>query len=275
MQSSPVPEDRDFQRVQAQFSGHIRDPDGCPPPPGIEDRRMRIYRRLFFNNVDSFLQQAFPVLHLITPEASWNTLVRRFFAEHRCTRPQFFQLAEEFLEFLENDKAPESPAFMLELAHYEWIELTLSIDSTPLPDAIDPTADLLESPVVFTPWMRLLSYVWPVHQIRPDFQPTVAPEEPSCLLVYRDQDEGVSFLQLNMLTARLVEILQCSSRSGREVLLQLADEARLERGQVMSFGSDIIKQFSERGLILGGGIPDARDTQTSTSRDDSKRDKAG
>jgi hypothetical protein len=244
-----------FQQIQAQFAQHIRDPDNCPAPDAVEDRRMQIYRRLFFNNIDGFLQQAFPVLNLITPEANWSALVRRFYAEHQCRRPQFYQMAEEFLEFLQNDEDPQAPAFRLELAHYEWIELVLSIDPAPVPEGFDPAADGLETAVVFTPWMQVLSYTWPVHLIRPEFLPTEAPQQPTWLLVYRKPDEHVGFLQINMLTARLVELLQSAPRSRREVLTQLAREAQLDSEQVMGFGADIFKQFRELGLILGGQTP--------------------
>ncbi|MDH4254937.1 MAG: DNA-binding domain-containing protein, partial [Gammaproteobacteria bacterium] len=50
-----------FQRRQYEFAAHIRDPDANPPPAGIEDRRMAIYRELFYNNLLSLLGSTFPV----------------------------------------------------------------------------------------------------------------------------------------------------------------------------------------------------------------------
>lgn len=49
-----------FKQLQAQFAGHIRDPQ-VPVIDGIEDRRMQIYRDLFFNNVEGFTASAFPL----------------------------------------------------------------------------------------------------------------------------------------------------------------------------------------------------------------------
>jgi hypothetical protein len=40
----------EFQRKQYEFAAHIRDPEKNAAPPGIEDRRLAIYRDLFFNN---------------------------------------------------------------------------------------------------------------------------------------------------------------------------------------------------------------------------------
>ena len=52
----------DFQPKQYAFAAHIRDPDNNPPPDGVEDRRMAIYRELFFNNLHNLIGNTFPVI---------------------------------------------------------------------------------------------------------------------------------------------------------------------------------------------------------------------
>jgi hypothetical protein len=47
-----VPE---FQQKQYAFAAHIRDPEQNPAPAGVEDRRMAIYRELFFNNLHNLI----------------------------------------------------------------------------------------------------------------------------------------------------------------------------------------------------------------------------
>jgi hypothetical protein len=49
------------QLRQQQFllSKHIRDPENSPPPPDIEDRRLAIYRDLFYNNIEGLLAGTF------------------------------------------------------------------------------------------------------------------------------------------------------------------------------------------------------------------------
>ena len=46
---------KDLRDLQTAFAAHIRDPDRHEKPAGIEDRRMKIYRELFFSNVSSML----------------------------------------------------------------------------------------------------------------------------------------------------------------------------------------------------------------------------
>ncbi|NNG12205.1 MAG: DUF2063 domain-containing protein, partial [Halobacteria archaeon] len=55
----------DFIRRQYEFAAHIRDPKHQPAPADVEDRRMGIYRELFYNNVEGFIAGTFPVLRRI------------------------------------------------------------------------------------------------------------------------------------------------------------------------------------------------------------------
>jgi len=48
-------EDSNFQDKQYAFAAHIRDPENTVAPEGIEDRRIAIYRTLFFNNLNNLL----------------------------------------------------------------------------------------------------------------------------------------------------------------------------------------------------------------------------
>ncbi len=65
-----------FQQLQHAFAAHIRDPDSQPAPEGIEDRRMTIYRDLFFNNLVKLLAGTFPVLSKIMGDERWRVLIR-------------------------------------------------------------------------------------------------------------------------------------------------------------------------------------------------------
>ena len=135
-----------FQALQYEFAAHIRDPEHRAAPGGVEDRRMGIYRELFYNNIEDFLATAFPVIRTITSAERWHALARDFYARHQCHEPQFFKIAEEFLKYLDDERGDvlDDPAFLRELAHYEWVELALSISDRDLtPELADPNGDLL------------------------------------------------------------------------------------------------------------------------------------
>ena len=95
-----------FQERQYAFAAHIRDPQGVPAPEGIEDRRMAIYRELFFNNLKSLLTNMFPVLTKLHSDQHWRRLVRKFMQRHQAKTPYFLQLPAEFLDFLQNEYEP-------------------------------------------------------------------------------------------------------------------------------------------------------------------------
>ena len=95
-------ESRGFAELQARFTAHLRDPQGATPPAGVEPRRVAVYARLLFNNIDALLSKCFPVLRAITSEADWQALVRDFLAEHRSRTPLFPRIPQEFAHYLAN-----------------------------------------------------------------------------------------------------------------------------------------------------------------------------
>ncbi|MGH8481971.1 MAG: HvfC family RiPP maturation protein, partial [Nevskiaceae bacterium] len=185
-----------FQRLQYAFAAHLRDPRRHKAPRGIEPRRLKIYTELFYNNVQGFLASAFPVLRRITPDARWHAMVRHFFARHESHQPLFHRIAEEFLRYLERERrAKDDPAFLRELAHYEWVELALSVaQAPPLGELADPDGDLMEQVPVVSPLAWNLTYQFAVHRIGLEFQPAAPPPQPTHLVVWRNREDEVKFM---------------------------------------------------------------------------------
>jgi uncharacterized protein len=250
-----------LDRLQREFAAHIRDPERHPAPDDVEDRRMAIYRRLFFNNVSSLLSGNFPVLRSLYDDQAWSALVREFYAEHRCRTPLFPELAKEFLRYLQDarsasrpDPRPKDPPFMPELAHYEWVELALSLDERELDDvAADPAGDLLQGRPVLSPLAWPLSYRYPVHRIRPDYQPQSAPAEATHLLVYRDRHDDVKFMLLNGVTQQLLQTLQAKpDLSGAQLLHDVARSiAHPDPQRVVEAGAGVLADLRARDVLLG------------------------
>ena len=65
---------QDFREIQYAFAKHIRDPENNPPPTDAEDRRLAIYRELFFNNLRNLISQTFPVLKKLHSKEKWATI---------------------------------------------------------------------------------------------------------------------------------------------------------------------------------------------------------
>ncbi|MCH8302887.1 MAG: putative DNA-binding domain-containing protein, partial [Proteobacteria bacterium] len=119
----------EFQQKQYAFAAHIRDPENNPAPSGVEDRRMAIYRELFFNNLHNLIGSTFPVIKKLHKPDKFRSLIRSFMVRHEAQTPYFLEIPREFLAFLENSYEMQDDAFpfLIELAHYEWVELQLSV----------------------------------------------------------------------------------------------------------------------------------------------------
>ncbi len=245
-----------FQQLQLRFAAHLRDPERQPAPQGIEPRRLKIYRELFFNNVEQCLAAAFPVLRALLTEASWSALVRDFYAHHQALAPQFHRLPEEFLRYLEQtrgERVGDAP-FLQQLAHYEWVELALSISPLSLPLAqADAAGDLLCGVPLLSPLAWTLAYDFPVQRIGPSFQPQQPDPAPTYLIVNRDREERVRFLEINAVTARLMALMATApERNGTALLRAIAEEMQHPQPQsVIDAGAAIFRQLRERDIVLG------------------------
>lgn len=248
----------DLTAQQDALAAHIRDPDRVPPPAGIEDRRLKIYRELFFNNVENLLAGNFPVLRKLYGADGWQALIRAFYRDHDCQTPLFTELAREFLRYLDaradTDAGRDDPPWLRELAHYEWIELALQISEARSDDiAHDPHGDLLDGRPLVSPLAWPLAYAWPVHRIGPDHRPDAPPQAPTLLLLRREADGTVSFHALTPLSFRLLQRLDAEpDLSGREQLLALASEAGAADNEAfLRDGAAMLAAMRGEGTILG------------------------
>jgi len=254
METSP-----EFTRRQYEFAAHIRDPEHQPAPVGIEDRRMAIYRELFYNNVEGFLSNTFPVLRELLDDEPWHAMARDFFAHHRSQTPLFLEIPREFLAWLKNERAGQADdlPFLHELAHYEWVELALSIsEETIAGEGIDPEGDFLTGIPVLSPLAWHLSYRYPVHTIGPDFQPDKPGKTATSIVVYRNREDEVGFMEINPVTKRLLELVsENDTESGEQLLNRIAAEmSHPQPDIVVNGGMDILKGLAQKDIILGTRI---------------------
>jgi hypothetical protein len=247
----------EFQEKQYAFAAHIRDPRHVPAPEGIEDRRMAIYRELFFNNLRSLLSSTFPVLKKLHTDDRWRRMVRRFMQAHSAQTPYFLELPAEFLNFLQNEYEPEDDdfPFLVELAHYEYIELALSVSeaTNDLAD-VDPDGDLLAGVPVKSELAWVFAYQFPVHRISTDYLPEAPAEQPVYLAVYRNTDDKVGFLELNPVTAGLLNAIgeNEGGETGDQLLRNLAAEIDYtDADAFVEHGLTALKEMRNLEILTG------------------------
>ena len=220
---------QDFKSTQLAFAAYIRDPQHNPKPADVAEPRMAMYRALFFNNIEGFLSGNFPVLRALLDDEQWLGLL-----------------------FLQHERQCETDfPFMLELAHYEWVEMALSTSEEHIISHDKPLDELLNHAIALSPLAWPLAYQYPVHKIGPDFLPLVASAQPTFIVVYRDPNDDVNFIEITALTYRLLELIQAQGAIiTRDSLQQLAVESEHPNPElIISAGLDILKNLAEKTII--------------------------
>ena len=242
----------DFQRIQQGFAQHIKNPNESPIPSDVDDRHMTIYRDLFFKNVIGFLSGAFPVLAEILGDIRWQEIGRDFFSRHHNKTPYFLEISQEFLVFLEKEFNPEDgdPAYIYELAHYEWLELFVDVEPEKVVPPFHREGDVVAGVPVLSPVVEGFLYQYPVHEI--SVNNALCEPRPTALIVYRRRDDSVGFVATNSFTLQLLAQMKEKQGSGEEVvssllkLMGMTDNLAAYEG-----GVDTLKQWLGLGIIWG------------------------
>ncbi len=243
--------------VQRAFTRHLRDPEHCAAPSDVEERRMRIYRRLFYNNVEGLMRRSFPVLRNMLDETRWHALMRDYFRRHQARTPYFPRLAGEFLKYLEEGYRPEpgDPPFLTDLARFEWAQGSLFFDPREAAPAeqVDAKGDLLAAPPFPNQVAYRLGFQFPVQRINSSFRPATPGREPTYLWLFRRPDGKVRFLKLNRVAARLVDLIdERPTLNGRELLRMVAAELHHpEPRQVLDGGVTLLTRMRRATALLG------------------------
>lgn len=224
--------------LQQQLADAVRKRH-AQPVEGMPAERVAVYQDLVFNNVRGFIRSAFPVLRSIVGDAQWDHSIAAFLAHSQLDSPYFIDIPRAFYDYLAHhiaghvtrhvtnqitNDASQWPDFALELAYYEWLELDLYRRTGGLqPELATPQA-LSDHPDAL--WqlgqaVELVACRYPVHQLSPEYQPLVAPAEPTFLALYRTSQGKIQFMQLTAVSMAVLQLLQASPQSVSELCQQL------------------------------------------------------
>ncbi len=241
---------KSFQQTQLELARYLRSPEQAPAPAQVETRRLHIYRDLIYNNIENFIATVFPITRSLLTDDDWYRLVRGFIQSHYCQTPYFLQISDEFVQYVLHERGlqADDPPYLLELIHYEWIELALDVSTQTIPPPSALPAKMERSRPRVSPLAICLSYQYPVQKISkayPNWQP-----DATYLVVYRDRADKVCFMAANPLTVSLLSLLQERDCPLMDHLTEMA--TNLGQGSAESFKNQaisLLENLYSRGVI--------------------------
>jgi len=251
-----------FLNYQHQFVDYLRNPQNDESLAASLPTRINIYAKLLHSKIDASLHTCFPITHELLGATLWQELVQEFIKVHRCQSPLYREIPDEFIDYLMHENPDlELPEFIIDLAHYEWMELVLETEKPANANPIfSIDDDLLTVTPALNPILHLLHYRFPVQSISPADEywknwknrPTPYAQESVILAGIRDADFKIYFIELNAVTARLIELMQEGLSTSEQVLLELAAELHYaDHETILPFGIDILQQLKTQHIIIG------------------------
>jgi len=242
-----------FQRYQLAFTARLRDSKNTPPLAGVPHERMAVYEEIVFNNLFESVSACFPIASKVMGKRKWLKLIQAFMRDYSAHSPLFRKIPEQFLEYLDMP-SPElqqlMPDYLNSLCHYEWVELLVGGIEETNPKGMQANGDLATNKPVFSATMQLLHYDYAVHKISPRKKPQF--KTSTQLLVYRNVDDMVKFIELNAVTYRLISLLLNEAITGKQALTLLAKELQHPQPEsIIEFGLSILEDLRNQGVIIG------------------------
>lgn len=263
------------EQWHASVCQFIRDAEALPTSIEselmIDPERLMVYRELFYNNFDGTLKNQFPVLSEILDGERWDQLIVGFLEQHDAHSPFLRDLGKEFLGFLSSifDQTSADlswnnlvyPSYLFALAHYEWIELDLATREieAPMLDCLHQIAPLNISDsdsidgnkfvFALSPLAECLVYEWPVQKIGASNPAMDKPENPTCLLAWRDLQHDVNFAEITPAMAEMIQLFK-GKKSLSKLVEKMSAQLSLEETQVIAFVVPVLNELIEKRVII-------------------------
>jgi len=210
--------------------------------------RFQVYRELVTERFVDVLHSVCPVAKSILSEGEWWDLVWDFLKHQPIQNVILRELPWEVSQYLKSHSHPLQGKYpyLGELIEYEFLELRAVF-------APEDTGETPAGKVRLNPAHSLAKYRWPVHFISEELSdPEKIPQGEFHLLIWRDPESlDVEFMELNPLSAALIEILKGESASEKALLEKLAKEQEIPVSQeYLSEGATLIAELREKKILL-------------------------
>lgn len=242
---------RDLRAFLEARGVDARDVDAITSAPP----RLALYRRLVQNNLTGVTGKM-----LARTRARLNDLGGAFddafasFLALRGPRTHYLRdVPREFLAWVEPHwrANPRLPAWAVDLARHELVEFEIAAARARA--EVPPLTEVaLDRPLVLAEPLRLMHYAYAIHELPADPSDRTEPApRPTTLLVHRDEEHLVRFLDLTPLAAAIVARLIDGATLGESVAAACADVGTSASEGVVADVAKLLANLGERGIVLG------------------------
>jgi hypothetical protein len=213
-------------------------------------RRAFLYRRLVRRTLRSAVEVEIPrTAARLGPR--FDVEIDRFLAEEMPRSHYLRDVAFELVEWARPrwSADPSLPPFLVDLARHELSAFEVAAAEADPDDRAEPTLDL-ERPVLLDASVRVRRYGFPVHRLADDA--TTLEPALTTLLVYRDRERDIRYLELSPLAGLVVEHLLARRPLGAAIV-----EASQALGAAFSVeeSARFFADLADRGVLRGALVP--------------------
>ncbi len=215
--------------------------------------RLLVYRNLVRGNLWSAMHASIPrTMARMGPV--FEEYFDRFLREQGPRTHYLRDAITELLEFCAPlwKADPRVPAYMSQLAEHEHVQIV--VGSMLCADAaIEPAELELDAGLRFIEAAKLMRYDWALHLLSDDEENDEPPvEKRTVLLVYRNPEHEVRYLELSPLAAAILSETLEHGRTLRDALARAcAAEGAALSATVLGGTATLLADLAERGALLG------------------------
>lgn len=244
---------RDAEAFLARFGVH--GPDAAALL-GRGARRFLIYRTLVHNRLRAATREFIPRAAARRGKDEFVADFAAFMQDHASRSPYLREVPGEFVAWVAPRWAtdPDVPRFLVDLARHELLEGEVRNDPAG-GEAPTGAAIALDAPLRFDGTARLMHYGWAVHKLSYATEDRSEPPEGSThLLVYRDAEAKVRYLDLTPWAAAVLDALLVGGLAVKDGLLRAATElGEPLDDDKLAKAATLFADLADRSVLLGAG----------------------
>jgi hypothetical protein len=245
-------------KIDADFEGYLRrhgvSEDDVAAMLRVGAGRFNVYRKLVHNRLRAttaeFIERTYARIGRTRFVADFEV----FMEEAATASPYLREVPREFVDWVAPRWLADTQVedYFVDLARHELLEYDVRNDPSGRPDPTGlPLA--LDKSLRFDPAARLMQYDYAVHRLPADEDDRTIPEAiPTRLLVYRDADVDVRYLELSPLAEQITRALMVAGMPVADGLRWACEQLGDTLGDdELATAAAFLSDLAERGIMLG------------------------